>query len=332
MSRTTVVITTIFPPGEAVRAFAGKDEVNLIVVGDRKSAPDWACPGAQYLSLTDQLRSPFALASVLPVDHYTRKMVGYLHAIAGGADVIIDTDDDNMPKPGWKFPPFAGEFDTTPANLGWVNIYSAFTAHSIWPRGFPLDEIQRKQVQLDRKRFSRAHANVGVWQGLADGDPDVDAIYRMVSGAYVQFDHASDFVLSPGTYTPFNSQNTAFCREAFPLLYLPACVSFRYTDILRSYVAQPVLWAMDLHVGVTEATVVQERNAHILLKDFESEVPFYLGVHRVRQVAERLASRTATPGENLERIYRGLVNEGLVPPGELAILQAWLDDLKPLVS
>ena len=68
---------------------------------------------------------------------------------------------------------------------------------------------------------------------------------------------------------------------AFALLYLPAHVTFRFTDILRGLVAQPILWAAGYQLGFTRATVVQERNPHELLEDFESESPGYLRVEKI---------------------------------------------------
>ena len=45
---------------------------------------------------------------------------------------------------------------------------------------------------------------------------------------------------------------------------IPAFVTFRFTDILRGYVAQPILQAAGYRLGFTEATVYQDRNVTIL--------------------------------------------------------------------
>ncbi|MEI9863097.1 MAG: hypothetical protein WDN00_00770 [Limisphaerales bacterium] len=67
------------------------------------------------------------LSSCLPWNHYCRKQAAYLLAIAEGAEIIVDTDDDNVPKASWAVPTFTGEFDLTEAGGGFVNIYRAFT-------------------------------------------------------------------------------------------------------------------------------------------------------------------------------------------------------------
>ena len=74
-----------------------------------------------------------------------------------------------------------------------------------------------------------------------------------------------------------------FRKEFFPLLYLPSFVTFRFTDILRGFVAQPILWKAGFNLGFTEATVFQERNAHNYVRDFESEIPMYLHTEKINR-------------------------------------------------
>lgn len=258
-------------------------------------------------------------------------MLGYLLAFQHGATVVADGDDDNMPKDGWAFPPFDGEFDTTAQSVGFVNAYAFFTEQFIWPRGLPLAGLLQGQVPR-RADLSRQLSSIGIWQGLADGDPDVDAIYRMTLGRLCIFDDAPPVVFAQGTATPLNSQNTAFRRELFALMYLPAHVTFRYTDILRGLVAQPILWASGYRVGVTRASVVQDRNPHDLQADFESEVPMYLTGHRVIGLCESAIAPGASVGENLRRAYDALAQAGVVPPEECVTLQAWLEDLSDALT
>ena len=49
-------------------------------------------------------------------------MLGYLKAIQDGADLIIDTDDDNIPKQNWAFPDFEQKYDYINDNKGFVNV------------------------------------------------------------------------------------------------------------------------------------------------------------------------------------------------------------------
>jgi hypothetical protein len=320
-----VVITSIHPPTEAVRAFAARVGERLVVVGDRKSPPDWTLPPATYLAAgADTGRGE--LAPMLPWDHYCRKMLGYLHAVRRGAEVIYDTDDDNAPKARWHVPPFTGTWDTTTADAGWVNVYRLFTDAHIWPRGFPLQRIAR-DAPPPLLLSAAAPASIGVWQALADGDPDVDAIYRLVDGRPCHFGEREPVVLAPGTLCPFNSQATAFTQSCFPLLYLPTSVTSRVTDILRGLVAQPILWAAGLRLGFTQATVLQERNPHDLLRDFEAEIPLYLHTASIVDAIVDVVRPGAPLADNLLAAYDTLAGAGVVDATEPLRVQAWLRDL-----
>ena len=91
------VLTSINSPDDRISDWMQITQNHTIVVGDRKTPDSWRHPKCTFISLEDQLNSEFTMAKLLPVNHYTRKNLGYLHAIKKGADAIIDTDDDNFP-------------------------------------------------------------------------------------------------------------------------------------------------------------------------------------------------------------------------------------------
>lgn len=283
-----------------------------------------------YLSVGKQQELGFRLDERLPFNHYGRKMMGYLYAIQSGADLIVDTDDDNIPYEGWGFPALEGDYLTSKSDLGFINIYKTFTDQHIWPRGFPLDLITSAEHELAGDSLSLQAATVGIWQGLADGDPDVDAIYRLTINKECYFNDHAPVVLEKGTICPFNSQNTAIRRELFPLLYMPAYVTFRFTDILRGLVAQPIMWAHGYRLGFTKATVVQERNPHDYMKDFESEIPCYLHPNQVIEIVRDQVSPANSVAENLRLAYAGLYKVGIVAQDELDLLNLWLQDVAAL--
>ena len=119
-----IVITSINEPTIAVKSFSQLKDYQTLVVGDSKTPEDWNFPGVKYLSFREQKNIFLNLSKLLPINHYSRKMIGYLHAIESGAEIIIDTDDDNIPKKDWGFPVYSGEFYSVLPNLGFVNIYS----------------------------------------------------------------------------------------------------------------------------------------------------------------------------------------------------------------
>jgi hypothetical protein len=323
-----IVITTINEPTEAVVAFAKLADFHLVVVGDKKTPPGWNWPGTTFLASDAPEASEFLLTQALPYNHYCRKMLGYLHAIKSKADTIVDTDDDNIPKAGWTFPAFRGAFEQIGGGPGYVNIYRYYTDQRIWPRGLPLRLINDKKPLRGTRPVP--DLRVGVWQGLADEDPDVDAIYRLTSDVPCSFVERAPLVLDSEVITPFNSQNTMFRRELFPLLYLPATVTFRFTDILRSLVSQPIMWLHGYRLGFTNATVVQRRNPHDYFKDFVSEIPMYEHGEKVVKLVQEALSPQDTIAGNLRRGYAALSAQGIVQEAELKILGCWLGDLEAL--
>jgi STELLO glycosyltransferases len=322
----SIVITSIASPTAAVRAYAKIPDWQTVVVGDRKTPAGWECAGVQYLGCQTQEESPLELSRVLPWNHYCRKMLGYLSAIHQGAEVIVDTDDDNLPKENWGFGAFDATFPMTEPDRGFVNVYSCFSDQYVWPRGFPLRQL--REASLDWNGLREQPVRVGVWQGLVDADPDVDAIYRLVFDKPVFFNSRPPVVLAEGTACPFNSQNTAYREELFALLYLPCHVTFRFTDILRGLVAQPIMWAAGFRLGFTEATVLQERNPHDYLEDFKSEIPCYVHADDIIALTRSVVRPTASVEDNLYAAYQELHRAKIVHEEELRCVSAWLSDLR----
>ena len=326
----TIVITSIYPASPSVRKWTTIAGWNVVVAGDKKTPADWKCLPATYLSVADQESAHFRIARKLPWNHYARKLMGYLVAIQQGAEIIMDTDDDNMPNSDWSIPEFHGNYLLTLPGMGFVNVYRYFTEQHIWPRGFPLNRICDPAARLAAGSLQTAQVRIGIWQGLADKDPDVDAIYRMTVNTPCYFDAKSPVVLNTGTVSPFNSQNTAFIKPVFALLYLPASVSFRSTDIIRGLVAQPILWSAGYSLGFTGATVVQNRNDHSYLFDFESEIPCYLYPEKIIDVVDGAVSSRFSIEDNLIGAYESLIRHDLVPEREMDLILAWVQDIQDL--
>ncbi len=326
----SIVITSIYPPSQAIRDYARFKTWNLIVAGDKKSPAGWNYKDVFYLSPQQQEKLNYKIAKLLPWNHYCRKMLGYLYAIEMGSNIVVDTDDDNIPKDNWGFPGFDDYYDLIASNLGFINIYKSFTNKHIWPRGFDLSLINSQSVVINEQEIKKEPVKVGVWQGLADGDPDIDAIYRLVDNKPCYFENRPPIVLGEGTICPFNSQNTAFRSELFPLLYLPALVTFRFTDILRGLVAQPIMWQFGYKIGFLTATVHQKRNPHNYMDDFVQEIPMYLNAQRIIDIAARKVSSSYSIEDNLFNVYESLLMNNIIEKDEIKILSAWLKDLETI--
>ena len=315
---------------EAIAGPARDNGFLFVVVGDTKSPDTFFLDGCQFLSVADQRRLDFRFAGECPTGHYSRKNIGYLFAIQHGARLIVETDDDNFPRPAFFGPRERFHTCRHLQGNGWTNIYSYFTNTNTWARGYPLDALSLKPPPYESLTVTAV--DCPVQQGLADSNPDVDAIFRLIFPGELNFDSGREVALGRNSWSPFNSQNTTWWPDAFPLMYLPSYCSFRMTDIWRSFVAQRIAWENDWHILFHGATVWQERNDHVLMKDFEGEIPGYLNN---RSICDRLGKLTLLAGitsipDNLRVCYEELIAMDLVGRAELPLLNSWLSDLDNL--
>lgn len=327
--KTTVVVTSISGPNAALRSIAAgciRHGHDFYVIGDQASPAEFALEGCEFFGLERQRRTDLKFAGLCPARHYARKNIGYLLAMRNRSGLLLETDDDNFPRAAfWLHREIEAEAACV-SERGWINVYRYLSDANIWPRGFPLDFVQAETTPYRSLAVERVLCPIQ--QGMTDENPDVDAIYRLVLPLPVRFRADRRVIVRSGAWCPFNSQNTAWWPDAYPLLYLPAYCSFRMTDIWRSFVAQRIAWENGWGVLFHEPTVYQERNVHKLMHDFEDELPGYLNN---RRIAEELDKLTLRPGAgeicgNLLRCYECLVRMNLVGAAELKLLDAWIAD------
>jgi len=360
------VITTINPPTEAVRrvvAMAG-GTWRVAVVGDTKT-PDgaWEAYASSvsggrvvYLSIEAQRSMPFELANALPEAHYSRKNIGYLYAISRGATHIYDFDDDNVLKDivldavaasaGCAAPmvvPSSGHRvlrapAATALQPPRANVYAYFGLPDAWPRGLPVEHLHDLSSPVTDEAPASVVRTVGIIQGLADVDPDVDAVWRVAHTARAPVideyfsGTAAPLVVPRGTFAPFNSQNTLLGPAALWAAYLPVTTAFRVCDIWRGYWAQRLMWeeaAGGLTVAFHPPNVEQRRNKHSYADDLVDEVALYADSQRL---LELLAAWTgAGPGAGLAdagvRLMEEMAAHGFVHYEEIALARAWFRDL-----
>jgi len=329
MKNTCLVITSIANDAHPVlKQYAvdtQKNGVSFIVIGDTKSPAQFDLEGCDFYSIERQQTLGFSLANNLPTKHYARKNIGYLAAIKTGAEVIIETDDDNIPLDNFWAPRAIRQQARAIAIDDWVNVYKYFSTLHIWPRGFHLEKI------LDPLPVPQPLAEVysPIQQGLADDNPDVDAIFRLTLPLPIKFDRHENIALGVNAVCPFNSQNTTWFKEAFPLLYLPSYCSFRMTDIWRSFIAQRIGWTCGWSLMFHHSTVRQERNDHSLMKDFEDEVSGYVNNAQIVAVLRTLVLKEGAQhmSENLIRCYQALVDMAVIGKQEMPLVHAWVNDL-----
>ena len=329
MNNVFLIITSIANDKNPVLTKFGKETslhgLDYIVIGDTKSPESFNLPGCDYYSIKRQQNLKFSLASTLPLKHYARKNLGYLIAISKGAEIIIETDDDNIPLESFWNTRNKEVSAFLIKNGGWVNVYKYFSKDHIWPRGFALEEIMNDLPVVDEKVL----INCPIQQGLADDNPDVDAIYRLTLPLPITFNKSENTALGENSICPFNSQNTTWFKEAFPLLYLPSYCSFRMTDIWRSFIAQRIAWTCDWAILFHQSTLRQDRNEHNLMKDFQDEIPGYNNNKQIIESLKRLELKKGIENipENMKICYQKLIDMELIGKEEMGLLENWLEDL-----
>lgn len=313
------VVTTINKPTKAIEKLYELFGENLIIVGDNKTPLDWNYSGITPIDVVDK---PYA-----PNNHYARKNIGYLEAMRKGATCITDTDDDNIPNENWKVRENLVEANAS-NSFRWFNVYKSFSEHHIWPRGYPLNHLDKIPSVSYVSLF-----NSSIQQGLADGAPDVDAVWRLVLNKEVKFTYNQSVFLKPNAWCPFNSQSTWWFPKAYVLMYLPVTASFRMTDIWRSFIAQRCLW--EVGEGVTfhsPSEVFQDRNKHDLLKDFEDEIDGYLNNDKIIYILSDLKLKQGEENicENLLACYDALVRHDILPYKEIISVTNWIRDYEEI--
>ena len=345
-----IVVTSINPPTAAVAKLAALDGWRVVVVGDRKTPADWAHANCVFLSLADQHALGYRILAHVPEASYARKNIGYLYAIAHGAEVIYETDDDNLlTEP--RLTLWAGSSRTvrlaaSPSvdRHAVYNVYAHFGQPTVWPRGYPLDAVADGPGGDPAETVVTAGADavVGIEQGLADGDPDVDAIFRLTrknreSPIDIAFarDHRP-LVLPAMVFSPFNSQNTAFHRMALWATLIPVTTTFRVCDIWRGYWAQRLLWEAGATLLFREPNVRQDRNVHDYHKDFLDELDLYKDAGRLVDFLRKWRPPVASDGavatsdhlfERIDALTMAMADESFWGEGDVRLVRAWLQDL-----
>lgn len=318
-----IIITTINNETEAITKFKSIKGWNLTLVGDKKT-PEYKDSNIKFIPFSIQDEN-YTISKSLPVNSYCRKNIGYIDAIKNGADIIYESDDDNIPYFFWNCEKFSTSNVLTSSEQ-YANIYSFLSGEKIWARGFPLELINKKITHKIENRDSQ----VGVWQTLIDHDPDVDAIYRLTINKQLNFDVKESFAITESVYAPFNSQSTFWNKKCFLYLYFPMSVSWRFSDILRSYIAQRLMWQDGFKLGFMKSIVFQDRFRNDYMKDFIDEIPLYVDTQKTINVLNKVKLGFSRK-DNLLKVYTDLYNNNIVKKEELDVLKIWIETIGDII-
>ncbi len=309
-------------------------DVPFFVIGDEQT-PDSevrrvvsSIGNAEYYSVDDQRKLGYASCDLLNWRHPGRRSIGFLEAVRAGADAVVTADDDNIALDDGYFTAFeklvGSTFDGLEASAsnGWVDA-AWFLQPSVHHRGFP---HQLWHPFIPPALGSVVGARIGVAAGLWLGDPDIDAVTRIVNRpACMTASPVADagFVVAPNCYSPFNSQNTAFVRELLPVMLMLTKYG-RFDDIWCSYVAERVMRNHGLVVHYGKPYVWQERSEHSLVLDLAVELE---GMEATLRFVKVL-NDTELPGtciiDDAAKLFEGLAQTEFSRVSELGT--AWVRD------
>lgn len=359
------VLTTIFEPTEAVRRQVKLLNWCLVIVSDLKTPTEYITGWVEgegndkvvFLTPQDQERLDWTtFVSAIPWKHFGRKNIGYLYAIAHGASVIWDFDDDNMLK-FWisgAAPAGAPSLDATvnkvvshearaiealqPKGHNWptYNPYPTMGAPTLpsWPRGLPLADIKNPQCSNATVGNTDIETkSIAVLQSLADVEPDVDAIHRITMPtprpfAFKKTDETKPLMIPTGVLTPYNAQATIHFKSSFWALLLPITVHGRVSDIWRSYFAQRLFWDCGLQIGFTERPlVVHDRSEHSNLGDLDAERDLYMKSEHLVKFLGSWKGKSKTLVKRIEELWIALYEHQYIELQDVKLVQYWLESL-----
>jgi len=288
---TTITITTINKPVfleslcENIRKYQHRD-VDIIIIGDQKTpdlkeycqtvSEEYGTP-IEYLDLIDQQRKlPQVLLDIFDYNTPDRTMLGGMLAYLRGAERIIAIDDDNYVTEndfiGWHEVVGKKEkgVNTIHSDTGWFNVCKMLDANtSFYPRGYPFGQRHKIEHTTNINKNARVVAN----QGMVLGDPDIDAVQRLVqpvNAIGMNHQYPPQFGLTK-TWAPFNYQNTCIIRELIPCYFRPKS-GLRNADIWTAYIFQRLAEHMGDVITWGQPLVKQIRNEHDLFEDLEVEL------------------------------------------------------------
>jgi hypothetical protein len=266
--------------------------IDFFVVGDKKTPKAVAkyCQKltstykfpVHYLDIKDQedlLKKYPKLLKLVPYNDACRKLYGLVIAYIKGFDTLIMLDDDNHPTEHDFFGRHGIVGQTPELSLiespsGWFNTCEYLIEENNVPfyyRGFPWSQrkIKKDPIKIHKTRF-KVTVNSGFWLE----DPDVDATTRLywpVRAVGMKKEMEPSFGLYPGTWCPFNNQNTAMAREVLPGYYTPY-TALRFSDLYPAYVICRIAEQLKHIVSFGHPFVKQWRNPHNLWNDVKLEI------------------------------------------------------------
>jgi len=296
-----IITTTIHYPTEAIEKFDNLRDWKLIVAGDLKTPKDYKLKNGIYISPKEQEKYNKKLSDLIGWNTHARRNFGNLWAKDIGADIIAVVDDDNIPLDNWGKNLFVGTeqyvnyFET---DLDAFDPVGATNYPHLWHRGFPIQLVHKRNYSKVIKKKSKVDIEADFW----NGDPDIDAICRMLYAPECRFD-VNCFPMTSNKPSPFNSQNIFISKEVLPCYFiLPHITPFgRMSDVWISY----HILSLGFNVVYCSPSVYQIRNKHDLTVDLQDEfIGYEKNIEIVRSISKGIYKKEDFWPKKTCRAYR----------------------------
>jgi len=357
MKRTALITTTINMPEMLEKCCKNAiknnhKNIEYFVVGDKKTpkavakyceklTSNYKFP-VHYLDLKDQeelLKKYPKLLKLVPYNDACRKLYGLVIAYIQGFDTLIMLDDDNHPTDHdfFKYHGIVGqekEIRLIESPSGWFNTCQYLIEENNMPfyyRGFPWSQ---RKVKKDTIKIHKTKSKITVNSGFWLDDPDVDATTRLywpVNAVGMKKEMEPYFGLNPGTWCPFNNQNTAMAREVLPAYYTPY-TALRFSDLFPAYVICRIAEQLNHVISFGYPFVRQLRNPHNLWSDVQLEV---VGAQCAETIIKLLRSAKLTGdtyhkclGELNKHFSKEIEGVKALPDDQSKMLMSFFNDLK----
>lgn len=269
-----IATTTINPPTEALLKYASLPDWHVIVAGDLKTNHDLFSniPNVTYLTPEYQEQKYPKLSELIGWNCVQRRNFAFLEALEMGAEYIGIIDDDNIPYETWGKDLYIEspiEYNHYECDDIVFDPIGATNHKNMWHRGFPLEKVPFRDYSKKSSQIQEFDIQAIFW----NGDPDIDAIERMIFNEKCDFDN-SCFPIASNKLSPFNSQATIIKRKVFADYFLFPNVG-RMDDIWAAYYVQ----AKGHKVVYTQPEVYSDRSLgtagrYSIIEDMKKE---YLG-------------------------------------------------------
>lgn len=279
MNTQCIVTTTIQKPQPALFKLLSFKEWDIILAGDTKT-PDEDYrrlekehSNFKYISVQEQDGMDSTLSALIGWRCIQRRNMALLYAYRKKQYKVIGTfDDDNIIYDSWDGTTLVGkdvninEFTTSLPALDPFKVIGLDYHH----RGYPLTYINQRDKE-DAIFNGKKLINVGIEVPIPEGDPDIDAITRIMKAPDLSVKQVHKELTLPFTsdkIMPFNSQCTFVRADLIPYYMMLVDVG-RHDDILGAYLLQKMTGAK---VVFSKPIAKQIRNEHDLTVDMSKEI------------------------------------------------------------